>query len=423
MRILSVLRDLDKGGTQRVAQNFAEAYQALGHESRVLATRAGGVRHEELARQGVHVWLRTQPETMAAIAEWRPDIVHIHSHGPTREEMRRVLDCCRSATVIETNVFSRPSPWIAKVDVSFQLSTWCRWLYARRAGTRAPSAVLPNAVKVGGFHRVPPERIGAFRAEHGIGPDELVIGRIGQADESKWSALLVDTFEHLRDQGIPVKLVVVNAPQNIVARCHSSQHAAAVIVIDKVIGDEALSTVYSAMDLFVHVADHGESFGLVLAESMLCETPVVTLSTPWRDNTQGEVVGHGVGGLVATTPAGFIVAVADLIRDPVQRREFGRRGRERILARYDSMTLAREALNHAMTGGPQKALPPPDRRTILALYCDAGDSPSWLTTLLLGRLSRLELTRYSTGYETWYAFGQRCLGFCLRRILGDVRGS
>lgn len=415
MRILTVVGDLDKGGTQRVAQNFAEAYQSLQQDSRVLATREGGVRHDELALAGIPVWVGMEPDTMAAIREWRPEIVHIHSHGPTPGDIREILRHCPNVPVVETNVFSRPSPWVDDVDVSFQLSTWCRWLYARRAATRAPSAVLPNAVKVGGFCRVSQDRIDGFRAKHGIAPDEFLIGRVGQADESKWSLLLVRTFEHLRDRGIPAKLIVVNAPPRILDSCRSSRHASAVIMIDKVIGDEALSTVYSAIDLFVHVADGGESFGLVLAESMLCETPAVTLSTPWNDNSQGEVVGHGVGGLVATTPKGFIDAVTTLIQDPERRRELGRRGRERVLARFDSIVLARQALDYVANRGQRQLSHPPDRNTIVAIYRDAADRPSLLTTLVVGRFPRLELTRYTTGYEPWPAFFDRCVRFLAKR--------
>lgn len=415
MRILTITRDLDKGGTQRVAQNFAEAYQVLGHDSRVLATQEGGVRHEELARQGVPVWVGMEPDAMTAIQEWRPEVLHIHSHGPTPQEIREILDRSPTATVLETNVFSKPSPWIDAVDVSFQLSTWCRWLYTRSTGGQAPSAVLPNAVKVAGFRRASQDAIDRFRSQHRVAPDEILIGRIGQSDESKWSSLLVRTFEHLRERGISAKLVLVNAPPSIVAECRTSPYASATIVIDKVIGDGALSTVYSAMDLFVHAADVGESFGLVLAESMLCETAVVTLSTPWRDNSQGEVVGHGVGGLVATTPTGFADAVMTLCRDPVRRRELGRCGRDRILAQFDSIALARQALDYANKEASPDLAPLPDRSTILAIYHDAVDASSWLTNLLLGRFLRLELTRYTTGYEPWSMFFTRCAAFVARR--------
>lgn len=420
MRILTVVGELTKGGTERAAQNFAEAYQALGHDSRVLATRIGGVRQAELVGRGVCVWIGMHPETVAAVRDWQPDIVHVHSHGPQPADMEAILASCPSAAVIETNVFSRPSPWIDAVDVSFQLSTWCRWLYAQRAGAAASSANVPYAVKVGGFRRAEESDIARFRSEHGIAAREIVIGRVGQSHESKWSPLLVDALERLCDLGIPARLVVVNAPPGIVARCEASPRAAAVVAIDQVIGDESLCTVYSAMDIFAHVADGGESFGLVLAESMLCETPVVTLSTPWNDNSQGEVVGHEVGGIVATTPSGFLDAVVTLARNPVRRRQLGQQGRERVLTRYDSVALGRVAIDHALCTHGRESDSVPDRRTILSVYRDACDRPSWLTNLAIGRFTRLELTRYTTGYEPWTRFAARLVEFMGRRC-GLVR--
>ena len=44
--------------------------------------------------------------------------------------------------------------------------------------------------------------------------------------------------------------------------------------------DKELSNCYSAIDIFVHAANQGESFGMVLAEAQLCQTPIITLSTP-----------------------------------------------------------------------------------------------------------------------------------------------
>ena len=54
---------------------------------------------------------------------------------------------------------------------------------------------------------------------------------------------------------------------------------------------------------------------MVLCEAMLCGVPVVTLSTPLKDNSQLEVVGHGKGGLVALTPEALPEAMVALIGD------------------------------------------------------------------------------------------------------------
>jgi hypothetical protein len=50
----------------------------------------------------------------------------------------------------------------------------------------------------------------------------------------------------------------------------------------------------------------GESFGFVLAEALLCGCPVVTLSTPFKDNAQFEVVGDKIGGYCSTSVQDFV---------------------------------------------------------------------------------------------------------------------
>ncbi|MFN9368011.1 MAG: glycosyltransferase family 4 protein [Planctomycetia bacterium] len=419
MRILTVVFNLEKGGTQRAAQNFAEAYLADGHDSRLLAVQGGGVREKELRERGVPVWTSLDDQSVAAIRGWKPEIVHLHSHGLEAAAVRTVVSGCPDAVVVETNVFSRPSPWVADVDVSFQLSPWCEWLYVARGGPPNRTAVVPNPIRCAGFRRAESAAIAGFRAAHGVGSHEVLLGRIGQAFDRKWSPMLVDAFEHVRRAGIPAKLVVVNAPPWVLARARRSNHANDIVVIDEIIGDEPMSVAYSAIDVFVHVADQGESFGIVLAEAMLCGTPCVTLSTPWEDNSQPGVVGHMQGGLVATSRRGFYAAVERLCRDDELRRELGRRGRLKVLEQYDSTAVARAALRFADTGTTQ-GLRSTTRADLLASYCEAVDRPSWLTMTSIGRWPRLKLSRYTTGYEPWTALPGRLLAAAGRRAGGAM---
>ena len=55
MKILTVVYNLEKGGTQRVAQIFAEAYHELGYDSRILSLYGLGCRYDEI-RDILYVW-------------------------------------------------------------------------------------------------------------------------------------------------------------------------------------------------------------------------------------------------------------------------------------------------------------------------------------------------------------------------------
>lgn len=93
------------------------------------------------------------------------------------------------------------------------------------------------------------------------------------------------------------------------------------------------------------MAKQGESFGNVLAESLLCETPAVVLNSPWDDNSQAEVVGNSVGGFSANTVAGFERAVEALVGDRKLRARLGKQGRQRIKQRYGADAVAEAALD------------------------------------------------------------------------------
>lgn len=96
---------------------------------------------------------------------------------------------------------------------------------------------------------------------------------VAQAEPRAWLAVC----------GLPESLqaMVSKLPEAIRSR---------IIELPMTDSDEELSRYYGLMDVFVHVSEKGESFGMVLCEAMLSGAPVTTLSTPLRDNSQIEVV-------------------------------------------------------------------------------------------------------------------------------------
>jgi hypothetical protein len=183
-----------------------------------------------------------------------------------------------------------------------------------------------------------------FRKKWGIKANEIVIGRVGQQFDGKWSTLLIDLFEKLRRSDIRIRLLVVNPPRIIIEKIRKSLFKAEIVVIDEISGDETLSECYSSIDIFVLLADQGESFGMVIAESLLCETPVVSLSTPWGDNSQGEVIGNRVGGYIANNYKECLLLVKKMVDDPNTRKNLGTSGRKRVIELYDSKKIVGKSL-------------------------------------------------------------------------------
>ncbi len=397
MKLLTAVCTLAKGGTQRAAQNFAEAYRTLGHDSRVVHTIEGGARASELVDRGVPVYDLGSADDRARLSAWGPELLHLHSHRVSEDAFRALRALAPQAPVVETNVFSLPSPWAGELRASFQLAGWCQFLYQQRCRGAHPSVVVPYPVRCEGFHRVSEQERLAFRERWGLEGKHRVIGRVGQAFNSKWSPWLLEVFETLRRDEPLLRLLMVNPPAEILARLAVSPYRGDVVVIDELRGDEALSTCYSAMDVFLHISRWGESFGMVLAESLLCETPVVTLATPWADNAQGEVVGDGIGGRVAHRVSDLAPLVRQLLDDPKLRVALGQRGRGRILDRFDYLAVARLALDRAMVGMSGRTEAPVGSTEPLAGGSFTPRCYRWLARMPRG----LRLLQYTSGFKPW----------------------
>ena len=345
MKILTVVIDLGKGGTQRAAQNFCEGYASLGHDSRIMAVGRDGVRREELMKEHISIWSGTGDNVLAEVSLWKPDVVHLHSIALPTDFVLVLREVCKGARFIETNVFSDFSPYTKYLDYSFQLSEWCAYNYLARGGMKSKCVIIPNPVKTQNFFKVEGAAQTAFRKKYSIPLETFLFGRVGQNLLDKWSYYLIDVFkefcENVSDQCL---LLVVNPPAQIVEYARTQDVVKRMVIIDELKGDEELRVCYSSIDTFLHIANQGESFGLVLAESLLCETAVITLNTPWSDNSQGEVVGNGVGGYCVNTVKQFVQRMTILYRDPKLREYMGRNGRTSILNRYGYKSVAARSI-------------------------------------------------------------------------------
>ena len=345
MKILNVAYSLGKGGTERAAQNFSFGYLEIGHDSRFLYTKRDGIRRGDLEKKKITVYNLSNYEDCSSIKAWNPEVVHLHSNGISANEFVKIKKLLPNAKYIETKLFSRPSPWVDQLDLSFQLSHWCNWLYSKRSQNKYHSFVVPYPVDTSAFHFSGEDRVRRFRESYRIKSDDIVIGRIGQHFSSKWSPVLIDVFDILKQSIKNLKLIIVNPPESILKRSKISPYYSDILHIDQILGDESLAECYSSIDVFVLIADQGESFGMVIAESLLCETPVVTLATPWEDNSQGEVVGNQIGGFVAANKKDVLGLVVNLIEDKQLRDRMGLAGRNRIIDLFDSKKVAADALS------------------------------------------------------------------------------
>ncbi len=99
--------------------------------------------------------------------------------------------------------------------------------------------------------------------------------------------------------------------------------------------DAELRRYYGLMDVFVHVSEKGESFGMVLCEAMLCGLPVITMSTPLRDNSQVEVVPNRRAGILVQNRSELIRAMLAIQKDESTFQSMRQHGPEWVSRTYD----------------------------------------------------------------------------------------
>jgi len=364
-RILTIVQDLGPGGTQRSAENNAISYHNAGRASAVLARFKGGDRVQRIEDAGVPVFLpdpnrdETDPAIIEQIAEWNPSVIQFHRHGCSEPSCGILLKAIADklghrVPTAELSHFGRCDRTEDRLlfDLHMQLSVACLKRYrnwARGLKPQPVSITVPHMIDTDRFFAATSEEANNFRNEHNIPRDAFVYVRVGQPISFKWTTGIVHAFAEVAKKQPNSYLVLVGLPDNVRAATESldAQTRERIVIIDFLNGDPALRACYTASDLFIHTANVGETFGLVLAEAMACGTPCLTVSTPTRDNSQGSVVGHNDAGIVLANESLLAQHMLMLARDPDRLAQLAKRARPRVLEHFHHDTVIPDAL-HAL---------------------------------------------------------------------------
>lgn len=346
-KILSIVYDLEVGGTQRAAQNFAMAYRLDGHDSRVLPVYKAGPRKRELLDAGVKVYLHGDDleVSLDQINKWQPDIIHIHRSGETDPFLAKILRSLKKdlTKIIETNVFSvvDNSSDSDLIDIHCHLSEWCLWKWNLFLKRKSLGIVIPYLVIPNSFFKEKEEKISMYKTKLGLPQDKFIFGRIGQKSPAKFHKEIYLSFDHLYVLRKDIHLFMVGLPPYLQGEIESlmSFKEGAITLIDGIVGDEELRFAYNCMDCFLHFSSIGESFGMVLAEAQLCEVPVISVSTPKADNSQLEVLLHEESAIIVKNRT-FLLEAMEKFKDgnyPLD--QLGARGRRHILENFTPQIL------------------------------------------------------------------------------------
>ena len=239
------------------------------------------------------------------------------------------------------------------------------WMVARGAEETAIQ-VVPTNIDVGYWRRDPQLRA---RVRHGWGAreDEPVIVYAARLCEQKRPLALLHTLLVLARNGVAFRAVIagegeLRAQLEAFVREHDLEER---VLLLGAVAPDAMRDVLAAADV-AFLPTRWEGIALALFEAMAMELAVVASDV----GGQRELVTPDCGVLLPAPAderdvAGWVAALEPLLRDPVRRRELGRRAHERVASQFrieqmaDAMVALFEAARAARDCSQPPCLPDP----------------------------------------------------------------
>jgi glycosyltransferase involved in cell wall biosynthesis len=170
--------------------------------------------------------------------------------------------------------------------------------------------------------------------------DCFVAGRIGRADDHKFDLVAIDAIGLLRNKIPNFRFLLVGATEKITKYVSKLGLDDIVVYIEPISDFKELLKYYCLLDVFVAASAIGESFGMVIAEAMACGVPVVTISTPSKDNGQIELVDNGITGYVVDSYDRLIcMAIMDLYVNTNMKSTLGNNSKNKIKQSYEASRI------------------------------------------------------------------------------------
>lgn len=222
----------------------------------------------------------------------------------------------------------RLDAWPQKRTVGV-LAAWVGAQYrSSMGGIGVPSVVaVPNALDTDLFRF--PSSDERRRARERFGLSGRVVLRVGSPHMGKWSKNYVNVVAAHPD----ITFVFVGLPDALRGMLLHRPN----VRVENLISDEfRLRDLYWAADVFLHLADRGESFGNVLLESVSSGLKVISLARPYRDNSPWEFM-----DLESFYLCGRVDDCSRLLRrDDIFDRQKSSGDRVAVDRRYSSATVA-----------------------------------------------------------------------------------
>jgi glycosyltransferase involved in cell wall biosynthesis len=216
-----------------------------------------------------------------------------------------------------------------------QLGTW---------GFRPPSMVLPNALDLTPFAKLPPQ--GRLRQDLGVPADGTLSLFVGRMHKEKRLELTIEAFSVV-SRGMPNAHLLIVGPEGD-GNGKKAQRQVQELGLSHRVHFTGLLTGMALMQAFadadMHVLlSHRESFAMVIAEAMAAGLPVLVTE---EVGLAEEVAKAGAGYSVAADIGKIVTAWGELLSHAGLRREMGQRGYDLVRQKFACEVVSAQMLNY-----------------------------------------------------------------------------
>lgn len=357
LRILMLIRSLERGGAERQLSVLARGLQTRGHQVNVAVFYPGGALTDELLAAGVEVhsldkrgrWdlpgflLRLH----RCLRRTRPQLLHGYLTVPNL--LCVLLGAWRPGLAVvwgirASDMRARHYDWLAG------LGCWLECRLARladlcisnsEAGRRHAIAggfpesrlrVVANGIDTQRFRPDPAAGAGQ-RQCWGVATSAILIGLVGRLDPMKDHPTFLRMAAALLVRHPDLRFVCVgDGPAAYRQRLHAEATRLGLGEALIWAGEcTAMPAVYNALNLLVSSSAFGEGFANVVGEAMACEVPCVVTAVG-----DGAIIVGDTGSVVPSANSRALTGACEalLALSAAQRRQQGRRARQRVSRLY-----------------------------------------------------------------------------------------